>query len=60
MPLQLILVLVIVGLSGLYVGWRTWRAWSGGCGGCGCGAKKADAASQPTIVPIEHVTLRRR
>ena len=61
MPIQLILVLAVVALSALYVARRTWRAWTGGCAsGCGCAGKKPDAATKPTIIPIEHVTLRRR
>ena len=58
MTTQLVLVLLIVAGAALYVGRQTWRSWSAtgksGCGGgCGCAMKKPEAASTPTLIPVE-------
>ena len=60
---QLAIVIVLVTLSGIYVGWRNWREWSdakkGGCGGgCGCAVKPQAKADEPIL--IEQLTVRKR
>lgn len=66
MDWQLLIVGVLVVLALVYLGRQTLRAWRGktsGCGSCKCGgpAKTADSAATPdTLIPVEHITLRRR
>jgi hypothetical protein len=49
-----------------YLSRRTWRTWfrkASGCGGCGGGcapAKKPADASEPRVIPVDQLTLRRR
>jgi hypothetical protein len=64
MDWQLLLVIVLVILALLYLGRRTLRTWRGkgaGCGGCKCpGTVSAPNSTTETLIPLEHVKLRRR
>lgn len=64
MDWQLLLVVVLVLLALLYLGrqtLRTWRGKSAGCGGCKCpSTANAPNSTAETLIPLEHVKLRRR
>jgi hypothetical protein len=66
MSWQLAVVALLVAAAALYLArsaWRTWKGAKGGCGGgCGCGtaAPPARENGRPTLIPSEHLTLRRR
>jgi hypothetical protein len=42
--------------------WRTLTGKKTGCGGCRCDTKerRTDANGHVTVVPVQHLTLRRR
>lgn len=65
MDWQLLFVGVLVLLAVVYLGRRTLRTWRGqgaGCGGCKCPstANSASSTGMETLIPVEHLRLRRR
>jgi len=63
---QLVMVTLMVLVAAVYLGhrsWRTWRVSKSGCAGsCGCASKDkaAESNGHATLIPSEHLTLRRR
>lgn len=63
MDWQLLIVGVLVMFALVYLGRRTLRTWLGkgaGCGGCKCPGPAKTSTTADTLIPIEHVKLRRR